>query len=85
MKAVGKNIVIKTIEEQVQTNFGLVLSGDESESIRYRKAIVEIVGSEVTCVKAGDEVYYDKRAGYTMILNGEQRTIISERDIVIVF
>lgn len=84
MKAVGKNIVIKPIEEQIKTDFGLVLSGDESESIRYRKALVDIVGSDVICVKEGDEVYYDKRAGYTMILNGEQRTIISERDIVIV-
>lgn len=84
MKAVGKNLVIKTIEEQIKTDFGLVLSGDESEAIRYRKAVVDIVGSDVNCVSAGDEIYYDKRAGYTMILNGEQRTIIMERDIVIV-
>jgi co-chaperonin GroES (HSP10) len=85
MRAIGKNIIIKPIEEQIKTDFGLVLSGDESDKIRYKKATVINPGSDVICVKEGDEIYYDKRAGYTMILNGEQLTLISERDVVIVY
>lgn len=84
MRAIGKNIVIRPIDEQIKTDFGLVLSGEESDKIRYKKATVVNPGSDVTVIKEGDEIYYDKRAGYTMILNGEQFTIIGERDVVIV-
>lgn len=84
MIAIGKNIIIKPIDEQIKTDFGLVLSGEESDKIRYKKATVVNPGSDVSFIKEGDEVYYDKRAGYTMILNGEQLTIIGERDVVIV-
>lgn len=85
MRAIGKNIIIKPIDEQIKTDFGLVLSGEESDKIRYKKATVFNTGTEVLTIKEGDEIYYDKRAGYTMILNGEQLTLISEKDVVIVF
>lgn len=85
MQALGKNIIIKPIDEQIKTDFGLVLSGEESDKIRYKKATVFNTGTEVLTIKEGDEIYYDKRAGYTMILNGEQLTLISEKDVVIVF
>jgi co-chaperonin GroES (HSP10) len=84
MKAIGKNIIIKPIDEQIKTDFGLVLSGEESDKIRYKKATVINPGSEVSFIKEGDNIYYDKHAGYTMILNGEQLTLIGERDVVIV-
>jgi co-chaperonin GroES (HSP10) len=29
-------------------------------------------------------IYYDKRSGYTMLINDEPYTIISERDVVVV-
>ena len=57
MKPIGQNIVIKTVDEEIRTSSGLLLSAD---------------------------IYYDKRAGYTMLINSESYTIISLSDVVVV-
>jgi len=31
-----------------------------------------------------DTIYYDSRAGYTMVIKGEQYTVITENDVVVV-
>ena len=41
-------------------------------------------GTEVKCVSAGDEIYYDKSAGYSMFIEDTPYTIILERDVVVV-
>lgn len=85
MKAIGKYIVIKELTEQdVKTESGLLLSGADSKSFRYQKAEVVKPGTEVSVIKEGDLVYYDKGHGFTMLIEGEPFTIIMERDVVVV-
>ena len=84
MKAIGKNIVIKSIEEEVKTSSGLVLSGEDTNQLRYKRGIVINSGTEVHAIKAGDEVYYDKANSYMMIINDDHFVIIQERDVVLV-
>lgn len=84
MKAIGKNIIIKTIDEEVKTSSGLVLSGEDTNQLRYKRGIVINSGTEVSAIKAGDEVYYDKSNSYVMIINDEHCVIIQERDVVLV-
>jgi len=84
MRPIGKNIVIKTIEEEIKTNSGLLLSAEDTKSLRYKKAIVIAVGSDVSVIKKGETIQYDKRAGYTMLIKDEQFTIIQEKDVVLV-
>lgn len=84
MKPVGKYIVIKTIEEEVKTSSGLLLSATDVDEFRYRKGSVVKPGTEVNVVKAKDLIYYDKNSGFTMLINDEPYTIIQERDVVIV-
>tara|TARA_R100000654_G_C2662209_1_gene124832 strand:- start:239 stop:496 length:258 start_codon:yes stop_codon:yes gene_type:complete len=84
MRPIGKNIVIKTIEEEIKTNSGLLLSAEDTKSLRYKKAIVVAVGSDVSVIKKGETIQYDKRAGYTMLIKDEQFTIIQEKDVVLV-
>ena len=84
MKPIGKNIIIKTIDEDVVTNSGLVLSGEDTNQLRYRKGVVVEPGTEVSVISAGDIIYYDKAHGYTMIIRDIQYTIIQERDVVVV-
>ena len=84
MKAIGKNIVIKSIEEEVKTSSGLVLSGEDTNQLRYKRGIVINSGTEVHAIKAGDEVYYDKANSYMMIFNDDLCVIIQERDVVLV-
>ncbi len=84
MKAIGKNIVIKHVDEEVKTASGLVLSGEDTNQLRYKRGIVVEPGTDVAAIKAGDEIYYDKNNTYTMIIHDEQYSIIQERDVVLV-
>jgi len=84
MRPLGKNIVIKTIEEEIKTSSGLLLSSDDANQLRYKKGLIVKPGLDVKSVNEGDSIYYDKRAGYTMLINDEPYTIISENDVVVV-
>jgi co-chaperonin GroES (HSP10) len=84
MKPIGKNIVIKTIDEEIKTASGLLLSADDANQMRYKRGIVIAPGTEVDSVVKDDDIYYDKRAGYTMLINNESYTIISLLDVVVV-
>jgi co-chaperonin GroES (HSP10) len=84
MKAIGKNIVIKSIDEEVKTSSGLLLSGEDTNQLRYKRGVVINSGTDVHNIKAGDEVYYDKSNSYVMIINDEHCVIIQERDVVLV-
>jgi co-chaperonin GroES (HSP10) len=84
MKAIGKNIVIKNVDEEVKTASGIVLSGDDTNQLRYKRGLVVTPGTDVKAISEGDEIYYDKAQSYTMIIRDEQFTIIQERDVVLV-
>lgn len=84
MKAIGKNIVIRHIDEEVRTSSGLVLSGEDTNQLRYKRGLVVTPGTEVKSISEGDEIYYDRSQCYTMIIHDEQLTIIQERDVVLV-
>ena len=84
MKAIGKYIIIKTIDEDVKTESGLILSGEDTNQLRYKRGVVCTPGTEVVGINEGDEIYYDKAHGFTMIIKDEQYSIIQERDVVVV-
>ena len=84
MKAIGKNIIVQPIHENVKTESGILLSGEDLNGLRYGRAIVESPGTEVQAIKAGDEVYFDKTQSYTMLIRDVQYTVIQERDVVVV-
>jgi chaperonin GroES len=85
MKAVGKYIVINPIKEvDVKTKGGLILAEKQREDVRYRKAKVIEPGSEVSVLKKGDKVYYDKAAGFNIEINKEEYKVIKEHDVVVV-
>jgi len=84
MIPIGKNIVIKTLEEEIKTKSGLLLSSEDANQLRYKKGIIVKIGTDVTKIEEGSEIYYDKRAGYTMLIYDESYTIIQEHDVVVV-
>lgn len=85
MQPINKYIVIEPYNEKVENNIGLTLVGDEANAYRYRKAKVVKVGTEVASINDGQDVLYDKSAGFSAMLNGKTMTVIQERDVVIVF
>ena len=84
MKPIGKTIVVKDIDEEVKTDSGLILSGEDMKGMRYRKAIVIAAGTEVNDIKEDDVIHYDKSHGFTMLIEDKPHTIIQERDVVVV-
>ncbi len=85
MKAIGKYVVINPIKEvDVQTKGGLILAEKQREDVRYRRAKVVEPGSDVSVLKKGDEVYYDKATGFNIEINKEEYKVIKENDVVII-
>lgn len=84
MKPIGKYIVIKNIDEELKTESGLILSGEDANQMRYKRGLVIESGTDVPNIKKDDDIYYDKAHGFTMLINEKQYTIIQERDVVVV-
>ena len=85
MKAIGKYIVITPVKEtEVKTKGGLLLTENNREDIRYREGKVITIGTDVVGVKDGDNIYYDRHAGFGIELQKEQFKVIKENDVVIV-
>ena len=84
MKPIGKNILITTIEEELKTSSGLLLSSEDASQRMYKKGRIVEVGSQVSEIEKDSEIYYDKRAGYTMLINDTPYTVIQGTDVVVV-
>lgn len=84
MKPIGKYIIIKTIDEEIKTESGLILSGEDVNQMRYKRGLVVESGTDVPNIKKDDEIYYDKAHGFTMLIDDRQYTIIRENDVVVV-
>ena len=84
MKPIAKYIIIKAVEEEVKTSSGLLLSAEDKNNLRYKRGLVIRQGTDVTAIKENDEIYYDKRAGFTMLIDNEPYTIITENDVIVV-
>jgi co-chaperonin GroES (HSP10) len=84
MGAIGKYVAVEPINEEVKTDYGLLLTQDEMKDVRYVKGRVVSPGTEVFTVKEKDEILYDKARAFQMSIKGKWLTIISERDIVFV-
>ena len=84
MKPINKYIVIQKIEEELKTEFGLILSQEDAKNFRYAKAKVVKVGSNIEVINEDDLILYDKSAGHSMLIDDNSYTIILERDVVVV-
>jgi len=85
MRAVGKYIAIKPLKEiNTKTKGGLILAESQREDVRYRQAEVLVVGGSVEVIKPGDNIYYDKVAGFNIEVDKEEYKIIKEQDVVII-
>ncbi len=85
MKAIGRNLIIKKEKQGTsETKGGLLLTESQREDLRYNKATVISVGTEVVGVKEKDNIYYDKHAGHGIEIDKEIFQVIKLQDVVIV-
>ena len=66
MKPIGKYILIKTIQEEIKSESGLILSAEDVSQLRYKKGTVVEPGSDVDVIKSGDTIYYDSSSAYRL-------------------
>jgi co-chaperonin GroES (HSP10) len=60
------------------------LAEKQRDDIRYITADVVSVGDEVTGIKQGDKIYYDKHAGHGIEFKDNKYIVIKLQDVVVV-
>ena len=84
MKAVGKNLIIQKVEENItKSEGGLLLNKNDRSDIRYVEAKVISVGEEINGLKENDSIFYDRHAGHSIEINKNTYQVISYRPHVI--
>ena len=83
MKAIGLNILVRRVDEEVTSKGGLIISDLTDHDIRYKLAEVVSAGSDVKDLNPGDNVYYDSAAGSSIRVHGEKLVVVNERNIVV--
>jgi len=84
MRAVNKYIIINQIIEEAKTSSGLLLTNVENDEMRYGKGTILSIGNEVLAVKEGDLIYFDKRGGHQVRIDGVVYGVIKEADVVVI-
>lgn len=83
-RVLGTYVLITEVKEEIVTEMGLVLSKEDADKLRYKRGKVIKAGVDVNTLDAGDDIYYDSSAGFTMMIDGRPYTLIRERDISVV-
>lgn len=84
----GDKVVLKQLEAEETTKSGIVLPGQAQEKPQQAEVIAVgpggvVDGKEVVMqVKTGDKVIYQKYAGTTVKLDGEEYIVVKQNDIV---
>ena len=85
MKAIGRNLIISIEKEgTTKTQGGLLLSENQKNDLRYRKALVVSAGEEVSGINENDEIFFDRHAGYKIEFEKNIYHVIKSQDVVIV-
>jgi len=85
MKAVGRYLIIKKVEENItKSEGGSLLSKNDRSDIRYIEAQVISIGNEVEGVKEKDIIFYDRHAGHIIELDKITYQVIKLQDVVVV-
>lgn len=71
MQAVGRYVLVNDINEEIETELGLILGKNEANAIRYAKAEVVAAGEIYgDTLKKGAIVYYDKSRAHKINVSG---------------
>ena len=85
MKAVGSNLIIQKIEENItKSEGGLLLNKNDRADIRYIEAKIISVGDSIKGLKENNTIFYDKHAGHSIEINKNTYQVIKAQDVVVV-
>jgi chaperonin GroES len=81
IKPLGDRIVVKMIEMETKTAGGILIPQTAQE--KTQEGVVLAVGDdEAIKVKVNDKVIYDKYAGTTIKVGGEEQLILKAADVL---
>ena len=84
IKPLGDRVVIKKLEAEEKTASGIVLPGQAKERPQVAEVVAVGPGTDDVemVVKIGDQVVYSQYAGTEVKYDGEEYTILSQKDIL---
>ena len=84
IKPLGDRVVIKKLEAEEKTASGIVLPGQAKERPQEAEVVAVGPGTEDVemIVKIGDNVIFSQYAGTEVKYDGEEYTILSQKDIL---
>jgi chaperonin GroES len=83
IKPLGDRVLVKMVEGESKTSGGIYIPQTAQE--KTQEGVVIAVGDDESIkVKAKDRVLYDKYAGSTIKVNGEEQLIVKMADILAV-
>jgi chaperonin GroES len=81
IKPLGDRIVVKMVEMETKTAGGILIPQTAQE--KTQEGVVLAIGDdEAIKVKAGDKVIYDKYAGTTIKVGGEEQLVLKFSDVL---
>ena len=85
MKAVGNNLIIQKVEENItKSEGGLLLNKNDRSDIRYIEAKIISVGDTIKGLNKSDTIFYDRHAGHSIEINKNTYQVIKAQDVVVV-
>jgi co-chaperonin GroES (HSP10) len=85
MKAVGNNLIIQKVEENItKSEGGLLLNKNDRADIRYIEAQIISVGDTIKGLDKGNTIFYDRHAGHSIEINKDTYQVIKAQDVVVV-
>ena len=84
IKPLGDRVVIKKLEAEEKTQSGIILTGQAKEQPEMAEGVAVGPGTEEEKMElaAGDMVFYSKYAGTEVKYDGEEYTILSQKDVL---
>lgn len=82
MKVVLNNILLEEIKEDVKSKSGLILG--DGQDIKFHRGKIKSVGEDITKVKEGDIVWFDRHRIYPIIYEGIEYLVMNYENIVII-
>ena len=85
MKAVGNNLIIQKVEENItKSEGGLLLNKNDRADIRYIEAQIISVGDTIKGLDKGNTIFYDRHAGHSIEIDSKTYQVIKAQDVVVV-
>ena len=85
MKAVGNNLIIQKVEENItKSEGGLLLNKNDRSDIRYIEAKIFSVGDTIKGLEKDNTIFYDRHAGHSIEINKKTYQVIKAQDVVVV-